>query len=123
MSGTRESMFFDAALSSAPDCTFITLRGELDLASAPILAEVVDRSLPHADGMVVFDLASLDFVDLAGTRSLVHAVTRARSTGRMAIALCPSRPVERVLRLLDVADELGLGGDGATSGSELQLSA
>ena len=123
MSETHESMFFDARVCSIPGCTFIALRGELDLASAPNLAEVVDRSLRQADGMVVFDLASLSFVDLAGTRSLVDAVTRARSTGRMAITLGPSRPVERVLRLLDVADELGLGGDGATSGSELQLSA
>lgn len=123
MSDTHESMFFDARVCFIPGCTFVALRGELDLASAPMLAEVVDYSLPHADGMVVFDLTSLDFVDLAGTRSLVHAVTRARSTGRMAIALFPSRPVERVLRLLDVVDELGLGGDGATSGFELRLSA
>ncbi len=105
---TLQSPPFEAITCPTPGVTLVLLAGELDVASAATLMETVDRELAPASSEVVFDLAALEFLDVAGARALVRAVDRVRGAGGFAAVVSPSPPVERVLRLLGVDAHLGL---------------
>lgn len=122
MSPTLESSPFEAVTCPTPGVTLVLLAGELDVASAATLMETVDRQLGLAPSEVVFDLAALEFLDVAGARALVRAVDRVRWAGAVAAVVSPSPPVERVLRLLGVGAHLGLDAPPATVALDLRLS-
>jgi anti-sigma B factor antagonist len=65
-----------------PDSVFLTLRGELDLASAPLL----EQQLRHADAtdssQVSVDLSGLEFIDSTGLHTLVSAERRFAEKGK-----------------------------------------
>jgi anti-sigma B factor antagonist len=74
------------------------LRGELDLAAAPVLREHV-RSVAARDGSVTLDLSGVAFIDVAGLCALT---TLAREAGEQgwSLDLCnPSLSVRRLVRL------------------------
>lgn len=104
-----EPTVFQASVRSSLATTVFVLRGELDLATVPRFMAVLDRELCRAAPEVVFDLSGVGFMDLAGARAVLRTVTRARSTGRVASAASPTPAVERLLHLLEIASELGLG--------------
>jgi len=89
-------------LHHEPDHLRIDLFGELDVASAPVLARTVPPRT--AAPAVVLDLARLSFLDAAGLRQLIALV----SEGRAVTLRCPSRLVRRVLEVTgaDVAFEI-----------------
>ena len=91
--------------------------------AVPHFMAILDGGLPCATPDVLLDLAGLRFVDVAGARALMRAVARTSGTGRTPIVVSPRRPVERVLRLLGVAETLGLGSGLPTRASELRLAA
>src|ERR687884_1495961 len=69
---------------------YLTLRGELDLATAPELEQLVNESL-DAGNEVVVDLRGLEFMDSSGIRVLVAAHARAGRVGtRLVIVRPPS---------------------------------
>jgi anti-anti-sigma factor len=72
--------------------------GELDVATAPILEDAVDRAF---DGPGVFrlDLSGLTFMDSAGARAIMHAHNTVESLGRRLVVLSPTPVVYRVLAL------------------------
>jgi anti-sigma B factor antagonist len=85
--------------ASAPRGVLLALRGELDLASAPILearlraADVED----HSD--VALDLTDLSFVDATGLKVILNAHRRAAWRGGRVILLNPSSDIRRLLSL------------------------
>jgi anti-sigma B factor antagonist len=90
----------------------VTVRGELDLATAPQLEEALLPPLREG-GQAVLDLRPLDFMDSTGVRVIVAAHLAAQeSGGRLAIVRNdPQGPVGRVLEIsgldaiLDIVDE------------------
>ncbi len=122
MSNNLEPISFQTSMSSTSTISVLGLRGELDFAAAPFLLAIVDRELPRAAPEVIFDLDGLAFVDVAGARALLRAVARTREAGRTPAVVSPTRPVERLLRLLGVAEMLDLDAEARSSPSELQLS-
>jgi len=63
----------------------LRLHGELDVAAAPALrARVTELALQ--DGVVVIDLAAIEFVDVAGLCAL-HALVREAQRGRWLLEL------------------------------------
>jgi len=66
----------------------LTLRGELDLATAPELEQLVNERIDAGDEVVV-DLRALEFMDSSGIRVLVAAHARA---GRVGTTLVIVRP-------------------------------
>lgn len=67
---------------------YVFVRGELDLATAPLLEERL-VALDGAD--VLIDLGELGFIDSTGLRVLLSADHRARTGGR-ALKLTPGPP-------------------------------
>ena len=61
--------------------TRLTLRGSLDINSAPVLAEELDRIIAARPGKVVVDLASLDLIDSSGVAALVKLYKGIRNAG------------------------------------------
>ncbi len=85
---------FDADTAVSADVAVVTVRGEIDLATADDLTKAILQGGDRA-GSVVVDLSPLDFLDSSGVRAIVHA---ARGVQRLRV-VCPpaNRAVRRVL--------------------------
>ena len=61
--------------------TTLTVRGSLDINSAPQLAEEIDKIVSGKPGSVLVDLSALDLIDSSGVAALVKLYKGIRSTG------------------------------------------
>jgi anti-anti-sigma factor len=84
----------------------LVLYGELDIATAPELVEMLDRfrRLGHA---VAVDLAEVTFMDSTGLTTLMDAQRAAQENGWSFEIRRPSAPVRRVFDLAGVTAFLG----------------
>ncbi len=88
------------------DLAVVRVDGELDLATAPALVEVLERLVERDDRPIVIDLSACGFVDSRGSRAL--ALTARDADGPQIGIVCPqeNRSVRRVLELVGIADLL-----------------
>lgn len=85
-------------VGSDPDRTVVWVRGEHDIATAPVLAETMVRALTLDDADLVIDLSGVEFMDA----STVGAVIRTRNLlGRRSKSLVLRAPSPCARRLLD----------------------
>jgi len=63
------------------DETKLTVRGSLDINSAPALAEEIDKIVATRPPAVIVDLSSLDLIDSSGVAALVKLYKGVRSSG------------------------------------------
>jgi anti-sigma B factor antagonist len=88
------------------DRVVLSLRGELDLASAPLLqSEVESREITTAT-TVVLDLQELTFIDSTGLRVLLSAHDRSRQAGQEFAVTRGSQQVQRLLSITGVDEHL-----------------
>ena len=85
----------------------VRLTGELDLATAPDLAEALTVAADAGVGGLVVDLTDLRFIDSNGIHVLLAAGHRARIDGFPMTLRNPTRQVLKVLQLTGV-DQLML---------------
>jgi len=84
---------------SGPERTIVRVDGELDLGTAPKLADELE--LPTTSGKrVVLDLSGCEFIDSSGLRTLLSARSAAADGGG-SLALVVSDP--NLLRVFEVA--------------------
>lgn len=77
----------------------LSLRGEIDIASAPLLwRELQDAARPPAR-RIVLDLAALDFIDSSGIRALLEAHDHADSSGGALVLTNVPPRVRELFRL------------------------
>jgi anti-sigma B factor antagonist len=77
---------------------FVSLEGELDLASSPsVEREIRDRER-HSE-ILILDLRHVGFIDSTGLRVITSADARARAAGRRLVLVRGSDPVQRVFRI------------------------
>ena len=81
----------------------LDLRGELDLAAAPMLREHV-RGAGTRRGNVVVDLSGVEFIDVAGLCALTALAKEAREQGWCLELHRPSLSVRRLARLTSTQD-------------------
>ncbi len=91
----------------------VALRGELDLVTVSKVAEVLDGLEPQPSGVrhVVLDLRGLTFMDLPGLRELMRQNEYARSNRHNLAVVRGTFPIERLLELTGVDDQLVLVDD------------
>lgn len=77
----------------------VTAHGEIDAATAPVLAENIERNLPGYRQLVL-DLSRLEFFGTAGY-SVLHQVHNRCAYSGMDWVLVPGSEVERLLRVCD----------------------
>jgi anti-anti-sigma factor len=83
----------------------VTVRGELDLATADRLwAELEPLLAPET--VVVLDGTEISFLDSSGLRVLLQAGNRATSGGAAFRLVAPQQAVQRVLDLAGTGDHL-----------------
>ena len=61
--------------------TKLTIRGSLDINSAPLLAEEIDRVVATKPPKVKVDLSALDLIDSSGVAALVKLYKGVRGSG------------------------------------------
>lgn len=79
----------------------ISVRGELDLSTAPELEGPLDEALESGEGSVLIDLCQCEFIDSTGIALIVRAWQRLKSSdnGR-GLALCSDN--DQVRRVLEI---------------------
>jgi anti-sigma B factor antagonist len=83
-----------------PSAVLLTLSGDLDYASEPLLSAELGAQLAHGHRLVVIDLTTLTFISSIGLSALIRANERARqSPVRFRIVADPTSPAARLLAL------------------------
>jgi anti-sigma B factor antagonist len=100
---TRDA-YFEVAVQRSSGTAVVRLAGELDLGSAPTLADAL-RSLEQPCDRVILDLSRLTFIDSSGLRLALTEHRRAEADGFDFVLAGATEPILRVLRVtgLDVA--------------------
>lgn len=82
----------------------LRVRGELDIATAPRLAEVAEHQLSQQPRSLVVDLTDTTYLDSSGARQLAVLARRAADAGVALQVVCPrdNRPVRLVVDLLEL---------------------
>jgi anti-sigma B factor antagonist len=91
----------------------IELRGELDVATAPQVAEAFDGLAPDADVVrhVVLDLRGLTFMDARGLHELIRLNDNARQSRQNLAVVRGREAIQRLLALTAVDEVLVLVDD------------
>jgi anti-sigma B factor antagonist len=90
--------YFSVDVRDEPDATVLTVSGELDMASSPMLAQALHQ-FDSTQRSVILDLAGLEFIDVTGLHLLLEARERARRAGVELTVINASRGVRRLLKL------------------------
>jgi len=79
----------------------ISVRGELDLSTAPDLEGPLDEALSSGEGSLLIDLSSCEFIDSTGIALIVRAWQRLDSgeNGRALVICSQNDQVRRVLEI------------------------
>lgn len=84
----------------------LALAGELDLASAPQVEELLGKVEEDRPPLLVLDLRDLTFMDSTGLRVMVAADARARDSSRRLVIVQGPEPVHRVFRITGLDEHL-----------------
>ncbi len=102
--GVAEQLHVD--VTHASDRVILTLTGELDMASAPMLQGAVEDAHLDAAELVVVDLKGLEFVDSTGLRVILALHKLCAERGQELAVTQGSQQVQRLLSVTGVADHL-----------------
>jgi anti-sigma B factor antagonist len=97
-------VLFDVERTTLAGRPALTVRGELDLATAPQLANAVDALLAAGSTAFVVDLTHTVFMDSSGARELARTARKASAAGAELHVLAPHRngPVRLTIDLLEL---------------------
>ncbi|MBV8951587.1 MAG: STAS domain-containing protein [Actinobacteria bacterium] len=105
MSGTDD---FTYHLAREDGCVVVSLAGELDMATAPELAECLERLSRNDERTVVLDVAELRFLDSSGLKVLLAAQQRAQAHGGTVTVRSPNDMVQRLLAMTNLEGVFGV---------------
>jgi anti-sigma B factor antagonist len=109
---------FGFSISDASDPPVITVRGEVDLASAPQLAGAMSELIDRGHTRVAVDLGAVEFIDSTGLGVLVGSLRRLREGGGDLVLRAASPAVVRILELTGLDGLLPLANAGSPPGHE-----
>lgn len=91
------------------DAAVLSVRGEIDLETAPTLSELLLPVLERGTGAVVVDLSEVPFMDSSGVHFLVDTLRRLQDQGRRLAVTCRGRgQVHRLLAVAGLLDGLSV---------------
>ena len=88
--------------------TVVHITGDLDMASAPALRQVILQLLSTGARLLAVDLTAADFVDSTGLGVLVAALKRVRTHDGELVVICPEPRLRRIFELTDLVSVFGL---------------
>jgi anti-anti-sigma factor len=77
----------------------LSLRGELDMLSAPVLSRELRAAARRRPQRIVLDLRALTFMDVSGLRAILDAARAGRREGRGVVI---ANPMPHIVRLLEL---------------------
>ena len=97
-------MTFEVTASTVDGEAVLRVRGDLDVVTAPILAQAVGGQLSASPGVLTIDLTDATYLDSAGARQLARSARQAADSGTALQLLCPpgNKPVRLVLNLMEL---------------------
>src|SRR5689334_8498944 len=90
---------FEVSCVESADQAQLSLRGELDMSSAPILTRELEAVEARHPREILLDLTELSFMDVTGLRTILDAARRARRDGGAVVI---ANPLPHILRLLEL---------------------
>lgn len=99
-----------------------TVRGELDMNTAPELEQKLDAALSQSDASVVLDLCECEFIDSTGIALIVRAWQRLDGgDGQGRLVLCShNHQVRRLLKITGVDSSIAIHDGRAEALAELR---
>jgi anti-sigma B factor antagonist len=91
------------------------VEGELDIATAPRLISILNRSVQDALRSLVVDLSDVDFMDSTGLALLINAHRRLTRRSKGFAVVCPPGPLWRVFEITDMVETLHVCPDRASA--------
>lgn len=91
--------------------TTVSVAGELDLATVPLLRSAITAALDSGTPELCIDLWETDFMDSAGLHLLVDAEREVRGLCRRLTIVCRPGPVRRIFDIAGLAELLPLRED------------
>jgi anti-sigma B factor antagonist len=86
-----------------------TVRGELDMNTAPELEQKLDAALSESDASIVLDLCECEFIDSTGIALIVRAWQRLEGEGQGRLVLCShNHQVRRLLKITGVESSISM---------------
>jgi anti-sigma B factor antagonist len=82
----------------------LTVHGELDSATAPLLEDAMREAALETSGAFVLDLSGLEFMDSSGVSTLLQARALLGREERALALVCPPGPARRVLDLVGISE-------------------
>jgi anti-anti-sigma factor len=89
----------------------LTLSGELDLATAPELRKRLVAAVDSGTTRIVVDLREVTFMDSIGLAAVLHARSRLRPAGRLALIVTPGSYAQLVLEITGMPRALAIFAD------------
>jgi anti-sigma B factor antagonist len=105
----QDTLLFSVVSPSPSDrqTTVVSVRGEIDLGTAPGLREVLLPRIERCNGPVVIDLSQVRFMDSSGVHVLVDIYQRLEAHNRRLAVVCREHgQVHRLLALVGLLDLL-----------------
>ncbi len=102
-----------------------TVRGELDMSTAPELEQALEGALADSDASVMLDLCECEFIDSTGIALIVRAWQRidreagGDGNGRLVIC-CSNDQVERLLKITGVGSSISMHGNRESALADLR---
>ena len=86
----------------------LTLHGELDLMTAPVMKEAIETATGNGYRRMVIDLSELRFIDSTGLHLLVEAQRRMMAKRGETVMLSPTPHVAKVFQVMGLDRIFGL---------------
>ena len=90
---------------SSTDAETVVVRGEIDMATAPRLRDVLNGLVDGGASRIVLDCRGLDFLDSSGIGVLIAVRKRLGDDGALTLE-SPQAHVRKVLELTGVSDHV-----------------
>jgi anti-anti-sigma factor len=93
---------------SIDEVTVLTVHGEIDALTAPLLAEAITRALSGPSTALIVDLSELDFLASAGMTVLLHGNRDAARASKRFGVVAEGPVTGRLMKLLGLDTELSI---------------
>jgi anti-anti-sigma factor len=95
-------------IDNPDDTVVVTVRGHLDVDSAPALLSALDTALERPVPRIVVDLSGVEFCDSTGLNAFVIGHNRVMHAGGWLRLAAPNDWVRRLLRTVGLSKQLGV---------------
>jgi anti-sigma B factor antagonist len=97
-----------SVVGNPDDSVVVSVRGHLDLDSAPVLATTLDQVLDRPHPRIVVDLSGVEFCDSIGLSAFVVGQRRADGQGGWLRLAAPGAWMTQLLDTIGLSDRLGV---------------